>query len=105
MSQPDPADELRAVLTLLERDLGPLRGEPQTLAGGLTNRHVRVQLGDGDYVVRLCGMDVDVVSIDRESELLAQRAAHAAGIAPAVTIRLPAGTPLNGGGDGLACDV
>lgn len=106
MSDADRSDELRAVLTLLEPDLGPLQGEPQTLSGGLTNRNVRVRLGAGDYVVRLCGMDVEAVSIDRESELLAQRAAHAAGIAPAVAARLRAGTPLGDrAGAELGCDV
>ena len=66
MSEPARIDELAAVLALLEPDLGPLRGEPQTLSGGMTNRNVRVLLGDGDYVVRLCGMNADVVSVDRE---------------------------------------
>ncbi len=106
MSEPARVDELTAVLALLEPDLGPLRGEPQTLSGGMTNRNVRVLLGDGDYVVRLCGMNADVVSVDRESEMLAQRAAHAAGIAPAVAARLTAGTSLGDpAGEVLACDV
>ena len=104
MSAPGSTDELRALLALLERDLGPLHGEPEVLSGGMTNRNLRVRMGDGDYVLRLCGMDVGVVSIDRESEVLAQRAAHAAGIAPAVSARLTAGTELADGSP-LACDV
>ncbi len=107
MSDAARMDDLTAVLAHLEHDLGPLRGEPQTLTGGMTNRNVRVRLGDGDYVVRLCGMNAEVVSIDRDSEVLAQSAAHAAGLAPGVAARFRAGTMLGDppGSRELRCDV
>ena len=98
MSEAARVDDLAAAIARLEPRLGPLRGEPQVLGGGMTNRNVRVRLGEGDYVVRLCGIGAEAVSVDRETEQLAQRAAHAAGIAPAVVARLVAD-------GGLACDV
>ena len=64
------------------------RASPRSLDGGITNRNVRVRLGGRDYVLRLCGKDTEVLSIDRDTELLAQRAAHAAGVAPGVVARL-----------------
>ena len=81
---------LAPALRELERTLGPLEGEPAPLDGGLTNRNVRARLGGRDLVLRICGRNAEVVSIDRETEMQAQRAAHAAGVAPAVVARLRA---------------
>ena len=82
-------DDLRVILDRLEPELGPLEGEPEVLSGGITNRNLRVRLGGGEYVLRLCGKDTEVLSIDRETEVAATRAASAAGVAPAVVRWLP----------------
>ncbi|HVP02707.1 MAG TPA: choline/ethanolamine kinase family protein [Solirubrobacteraceae bacterium] len=82
-------EQLARIVALLEPDLGPPAGEPQVLSGGITNRNVRVRLGEGDYVLRICGRDTEVLSIDRETEVAATRNAHAAGIGPAVVRWIP----------------
>jgi thiamine kinase-like enzyme len=82
-------DELPAILAALEPDLGPLAGEPLVLSGGITNRNLKVRLGERDYVLRICGKDTEVLSIDRENEVAATRAAHAAGVAPEVVRWMP----------------
>ncbi len=82
-------DELRSVLDLLEPELGPLEGEPEVLSGGITNRNLKARLGGADFVLRLCGKDTEVLSIDRETEVAATRAASDAGVAPEVVRWLP----------------
>ncbi len=75
-----PVDDLERVLALLG-ELGPPAGEPVVLSGGITNRNVKIRLGEGTYVLRLCGRDTEVLSIDRPTEVQATRQAHAAGVA------------------------
>ena len=82
-------DDLRVILDRLEPELGELDGEPEVLSGGITNRNLRARLGGNDYVLRLCGKDTEVLSIDRETEVAATRAASAAGVAPEVVRWLP----------------
>ncbi len=82
-------NDLAEILAVLEPDLGPLAGEPEVLSGGITNRNVKVRLGERDYVLRICGRDTEVLSIDRDTEVAATRAAHAAGVAPEVVRWLP----------------
>lgn len=82
-------DDLRDILAQLEPELGPLVGEPEVLSGGITNHNLKARLGDADYVLRICGKDTEVLSIDRETEVTATRAAHAAGVAPEVVRWLP----------------
>jgi thiamine kinase-like enzyme len=82
-------DELPAILAVLEPDLGLLAGSPQVLSGGITNHNLKARLGDRDYVLRICGRDTELLSIDRETEVAATRAAHAAGVAPEVVRWLP----------------
>ena len=60
---------------------GPVIAEP--LAGGLTNTNVLVRDGADRFVVRI-GDDIPVHQVMRFNELAASRAAHAAGLAPAV---------------------
>ncbi len=60
---------------------GPIAIEP--LSGGITNANYSVRDGRGRYVVRL-GDDIPVHQIMRFNELAASRAAHAAGLSPAV---------------------
>ncbi|HGG04566.1 MAG TPA: choline kinase, partial [Aliiroseovarius sp.] len=61
------------------------QGKPNIapLDGGLTNLNYRVTDQSGDYVVRL-GADIPEHQVMRFNELAAARAAHAAGISPAV---------------------
>jgi thiamine kinase-like enzyme len=82
-------NDLAEILAVLEPELGPLSGEPEVLSGGITNRNVKVRLGERDYVLRICGRDTEVLSIDRDTEVAATRAAHAAGVAPEVVRWLP----------------
>lgn len=55
----------------------------EPLEGGITNRNLLVRDGQRRYVVRM-GDDIPVHQVMRFNELAASRAAHAAGIAPAV---------------------
>lgn len=57
--------------------------EAVRLGGGITNVNVKVSDGGRAYVVRL-GADIPVHGILRWHELAVSRAAHAAGVAPAV---------------------
>jgi thiamine kinase-like enzyme len=76
--------ELNDIRERLEAELAPLEGEPRELDGGITNRNFRVTLGGAEYVVRRPGKDTELLGIDRSAELLANEAAAALGIAPAV---------------------
>ncbi|WP_306257150.1 phosphotransferase [Pararhizobium sp. IMCC21322] len=60
---------------------GPI--EATDLSGGITNVNYLVQDNNGKYVARL-GSDIPVHQVMRFNELAASRAAHAAGISPAV---------------------
>src|SRR5687767_6924553 len=69
-----------------------LEGKPVTvepLAGGLTNRNFLLCVGDKNYVLRMAGADTGLLGIDRGREILCQRAAAAAGVAPDVVAYLP----------------
>ncbi len=82
-------DEAAAIVARLEPDLGPLEGEPSVLSGGITNRNLRARLGGRDYVLRICAKDAEALSVDRETEVAATRAAHAVGVGPEVVAWLP----------------
>jgi thiamine kinase-like enzyme len=73
-----------AIVAELEPLLGPAGGEPVPLDGGITNRNYRVRLGGEEYVVRLPGKDTAKLGISRQAERVANAAAAALGIAPAV---------------------
>jgi thiamine kinase-like enzyme len=60
---------------------GPV--DPKPIAGGITNRNYGVVDRGRRYFVRI-GNDIPVHGIVRTTELAATRAAHAAGVAPAV---------------------
>jgi thiamine kinase-like enzyme len=81
-------DELSDTLERLQPPLGPLGGKPSELSGGITNRNYRVRFGDIDYVVRRPGKDTELLGIDRDAERLANEAAAALGVAPAVAAAL-----------------
>jgi thiamine kinase-like enzyme len=86
--------DLDRVIARAQLDLGAPEGEPVALAGGITNRNFRMRFGGTDYVLRLCSKDTEVLGIDRVAELAATRAAHEAGVAPAVALFLPEQTCL-----------
>lgn len=65
---------------------GPV--DPQPLGGGITNVNFVVQDVDRKVVVRI-GDDIPVHQILRFNELAASRAAHAAGVSPAVLYHEP----------------
>lgn len=60
---------------------GPVSAEP--LAGGITNLNFTVTDAGRRYVVRIAG-DIPEHGVSRANELAATRAAHAAGLAPAI---------------------
>lgn len=72
------------------RSLPLWNGTPEVtiLKGGITNRNYRVVDGERSYVVRL-GDDIPIHQISRQNEVAASRAAHAAGISPAVIHHQP----------------
>jgi hypothetical protein len=78
------AHVLETVLAGLEGELGPRRGEPVSLDGGITNRNLRVQFGEHDAVVRLPGKETELLGIDREAERVATAAAASVGVGPEV---------------------
>jgi thiamine kinase-like enzyme len=57
--------------------------EPEPLPGGITNLNFTVEDGGARYLVRIGG-DIPEHNIVRRFELAASRAAHAAGLSPAV---------------------
>ncbi len=59
------------------------RVDPKPLAGGITNQNFKVEDGGRRYVVRV-GHDLLVHGVVRSTELAASRAAHLAGLSPAV---------------------
>ncbi len=78
--------EIEAILDGLADRLGPLRGPPRPLPGGITNRNYRVEMGDAEYVVRVPGRDTELLGINRQAERLAARQAAELGIGPAVLV-------------------
>ena len=64
------------------------------LEGGITNQNFKVEDDSGEYVVRI-GDNIPEHHIVRDNELAASRAAHAAGIAPAVHFHAPGILVLN----------
>jgi len=54
------------------------------LAGGITNQNYKVVNGDESFVVRLVGVDTELLGVNREAERLANTVAGEMGIAPEV---------------------
>lgn len=81
---PDPDRDLEQAVRRAAA-LGCWRGkvDPQPVGGGITNRNFAVTDAGRRYFVRI-GEDIPVHGIVRANELAASRAAHAAGVAPAV---------------------
>ena len=64
------------------------------LGGGLTNRNYRIEIDGASYVLRIAGAGSEKLLIDRPRELVAARAAAAAGVAPDVVDHLADHTVL-----------
>jgi thiamine kinase-like enzyme len=79
-----PADTVER----LESELGPLEGEPTVLGGGITNHNFRARFGGREVVVRLPGIDTELLGSDRSGEREANTLAAAAGVAPEVVAAL-----------------
>jgi thiamine kinase-like enzyme len=77
--QTDP--RLENVLATLWPDREPTL---TLITSGITNANVKVEVGDDAFVVRLPGLDTELLGIDREAELEATRTAAAAGVGPEV---------------------
>ncbi|KAA3620785.1 MAG: choline kinase [Proteobacteria bacterium] len=71
---------------------GPV--EPEPLGGGITNVNFVVSDAGNKYVVRV-GEDIPVHQLMRFNELAASRAAHAAGVSPAVVYAEPGALVLD----------
>ncbi|MDQ0473752.1 choline kinase family protein [Labrys wisconsinensis] len=71
---------------------GPV--DPQPLGGGITNTNFVVADRGRTFVVRI-GEDIPVHQISRANELAASRAAHAAGLSPAVVHAEPGALVLD----------
>lgn len=84
MGQVQPVEELSAILSGLEAELGEVTAGPTPLEGGITNRNFKVRFGKRDCVVRLPGKDTRLLGIDRRAERLANQAAAELGLAPAM---------------------
>jgi thiamine kinase-like enzyme len=79
----------RAVIEVLQDQLGALAGEPTVLGGGITNHNFLARFGDTDVVLRIAGRQTELLGIDRAAEHVATQAAARLGIAPAVLAFLP----------------
>ena len=76
--------DISAVLARLEPCLGAITEDPVPLGGGITNRNYLVHFDQRACVLRLPGKDTSLLGISRQGERLANAAAAALGIAPAV---------------------
>jgi thiamine kinase-like enzyme len=76
--------DLSTIVHRLEPRLGAAAGPPVPLDGGITNRNYRLRFGERDCVLRLPGKDTALLGINRQAERVANEAAAALGIAPAV---------------------
>src|ERR1700712_50240 len=74
----------------------------EDLAGGLTNRNVKITTSDAVYVARCSGSSSNLLSIDRDNEYFNSRAAERAGVgAPVIDYRPDLGILLIGYLDGV----
>jgi aminoglycoside phosphotransferase (APT) family kinase protein len=78
--------QLDGIIARLEPTLGKFDPTHPVvpLDGGITNRNYRLQLGYGQYVVRLPGKDTELLGISREAERIACETAARLGVGPAV---------------------
>jgi len=82
-----PADLAAAIEAVPGWSVGAVSAVSE-LAGGITNRNFKVEIGDDAFVVRLVDSDTALLGIDRAAEEEAGRAAAAAGVGPEVVAAL-----------------
>ncbi|HYO01164.1 MAG TPA: choline kinase family protein [Mycobacterium sp.] len=93
--------QLNAVLDQLPALAGRAR-RLEDLAGGLTNRNVKITTSDAVYVARCSGISSTLLAIDRDDEYYNSRAAERAGVgAPVIDYRPDLGILLIGYLDGV----
>jgi thiamine kinase-like enzyme len=89
-----------AELNALLDQLPVLAGQPrrlEDLAGGLTNRNVKITTPAGVYVARCCDTSSNLLGIDRDNEYFNTHAAEQAGVgAPVIDYRPDLGVLLIG---------
>lgn len=90
MSGPDDGDEdLRVILESVPGWHGAIN-DVSALAGGITNRSLRVTTVHGSFVVRVPGAQTEMLGINRRAEAAITVAAARAGIGPMTLCELPA---------------
>lgn len=88
-------EQLGALLDQIPLLVGPRRLEE--LSGGLTNRNIKITIGDKEYVARFSDAANNHLAIDREVEFVNSQAAAMAGVgAPVVDYRPDLGILLVG---------
>jgi thiamine kinase-like enzyme len=101
MSFPLNDTELNSLLDQLPALAGRER-RVEDLAGGLTNRNVKITTSDAVYVARCSGSSSNLLAIDRDNEHFNSRAAERAGVgAPVIDYRPDLGILLIGYLDGV----
>jgi thiamine kinase-like enzyme len=101
MSFPLTDTELNGLLDQLPALAGRER-RIEDLAGGLTNRNVKITTSDAVYVARCSGSSSNLLAIDRDNEYFNSRAAERAGVgAPVIDYRPDLGILLIGYLDGV----
>ncbi len=83
-----PVNELVRIVQQLAPELGEPDGEPQPLAGGITNRNFRAGFAGTEYVIRVPGKDTSLLGIDRAAERASGELAARVGISPRVVAML-----------------
>jgi Ser/Thr protein kinase RdoA (MazF antagonist) len=71
-----------SIADLVRPLIGEPLGEPEPLAGGITNHNFRVRTSEGDFAVRVFGKGTSALGIDRDAERAATEAAARAGVGP-----------------------
>jgi thiamine kinase-like enzyme len=71
-----------SIADLVRPLIGELVGEPEPLAGGITNHNFRVRTADGEFAVRVFGKGTSALGIDRDAERAATEAAARSGVGP-----------------------
>jgi thiamine kinase-like enzyme len=82
------AQDLGRIVQSLTDSLGHMDAAPTPLGGGITNRNYRATFAGRDYVIRVPGKDTQLLGIDRDAEVEANRVAAELGIAPPVAASL-----------------
>jgi thiamine kinase-like enzyme len=83
-----PMAQLADILGPIAARLGEPEGDPVPLEGAITTRNYMVRFAGKDVVVRLPGVDTQLLGIDRSAERAAGELAAGAGVGPEVVVVL-----------------